>query len=85
MVGLTDIETEGEWKWDTGEPLTYTNWIDEDLRPSDLEDSEKNYAIISYMEGKWKAVGRGHPAWRNTRTAIIEKDGLKAKKPEKNR
>lgn len=84
-IGLTDIETEGEWKWDTGEPLTYTNWIDEELHPNDLEDSEKNYAIISYREGKWDAVGRGHPAWRSTRTAIIEKDGLKAKKPLPNR
>lgn len=84
-IGLTDIETEGEWKWDTGEPLTYTNWIDEELHPNDLEDSEKNYAIISYREGKWDAVGRGHPAWRSTRTAIIEKDGLKAEKPLLNR
>lgn len=84
-IGLTDIETEGEWKWDTGEPLIYTNWIDEELHPNDLEDSEKNYAIISYREGKWEAVGRGHSAWRSTRTAIIEKDGLKAEKPLPNR
>lgn len=27
-IGLTDTITEGEWQWDTGEPVTYTNWVD---------------------------------------------------------
>ncbi|MCE2401665.1 hypothetical protein J4G08_12380 [Candidatus Poribacteria bacterium] len=25
-IGLTDIAEEGKWRWDTGEPVTYTNW-----------------------------------------------------------
>lgn len=24
-IGLSDVETEGEWQWDSGEPVTYTN------------------------------------------------------------
>ena len=29
-IGLTDIAEEGEWQWETGEPVTYTNWKEPD-------------------------------------------------------
>ncbi|MAF08917.1 lectin, partial [Candidatus Poribacteria bacterium] len=25
-IGLTDVGSEGEWRWVTGEPVDYTNW-----------------------------------------------------------
>ncbi len=84
-IGLTDIEKEGEWQWDSGEPVTYTNWIDDDIFPNDLDDEEKDYVIMSFGERQWMAIGRGHPAWHATQTAIIEKDGLQAKKPSTDR
>ena len=29
-IGLTDVAREGEWQWETGEPVTYTNWKEDD-------------------------------------------------------
>ena len=29
-IGLTDVAKEGEWQWETAEPVTYTNWKEDD-------------------------------------------------------
>jgi hypothetical protein len=48
IIGFTDMETEGEWKWVTNEPVTYNYWSSEGPEDAGQED----YAGISY-DGTW--------------------------------
>ncbi|MDE0634487.1 MAG: lectin-like protein [Candidatus Poribacteria bacterium] len=89
-LGLTHVALGNKWQWDTGEPLTYTNWTLKDVfkpdfpnlppdipRPPGFGGPKKDYAIMS-NKGQWEAISQE----RGTRIAIIEKDGLRAKKPD---
>jgi hypothetical protein len=48
IIGFTDMETEGEWKWVTDEPITYNYWSSEG--PDDA--GQEDYAGITYY-GTW--------------------------------
>lgn len=76
-IGLSDVETEGQWQWDSGEPVTYTNWSRNEIFPDDLDDTEKDY-VVKIFTGEWQAVGTESPFWRITRRAILETDELPA-------
>ena len=72
-IGLSDVETEGEWQWESGEPVTYTNWSIHEIFPDDLDAAEKDY-VVKNFRGEWQAVGPESPFWRITRRAILELD-----------
>ena len=73
-IGLSDAENEGEWVWQNGEPLTYTNWGPKHSFPrSMLSPEEKDSAVMTFVNGKWHAVGPGDLLWRMTKMAILEK------------
>lgn len=75
-IGLTDVLKEGEWMWETGEPVAYTNWGEEEEdilgEPPALfkvfgakgdrqrQEEMRDYVIMS---SRWdKEIGKWHPA-----------------------
>ena len=75
-IGLNDIAQEGQWVWDNGEPLTYTNWGLQE--PGDTSIGEEDYVILG-PSGKWEDFGSGYGGISLIRTALIEKENLPVK------
>ena len=74
-IGLTDVEKEGEWSWENGEPVNYTNWAPNE--PQDADWGDEDYVFMGLTpDAKWYDVGPESPMWRMTQMAIIEKKGL---------
>ncbi len=75
-IGLNDLEKEGEWQWDGGEPATYIPWELNEIYPEQtLSDAEKDYVVMNF-KGAWQATGPESTVWIMTRQAILENDGL---------
>lgn len=69
FIGLNDIAEEGQWQWQSGEPVEYTNWVKGVTQ--DKKSKHEDYVILS--KGKWKDIGPRNSQWYNIRTVIIEK------------
>ncbi len=83
-IGLNDLKKEGEWEWDSGEPLTYKIWETNKLYADEtLSDEEKDYVLMS-LNGAWEATAPNSTLWIMTRQAIIENDGRLSTIPPKN-
>ena len=81
-IGLTDFEKEGEWRWSSGEPATYTNWAPNE--PTASPPGEEDYVFMGLNpNGNWFNVGPESPQWRMTQKAIIERQNLASSPPIK--
>lgn len=77
-IGLTDVTKEGEWRWTSGEPATYTHWATDKLTNVDSGDEDYVFMGLS-SDSRWHKVGPQSLAWQMTRMAILEKESLPTK------
>jgi hypothetical protein len=54
-IGFNDAAVEGTWVWASGEPVTYTNWDEDEPNNSMPPDIGEDYAVINwnYDTGGW--------------------------------
>ena len=71
-IGLTDYAAEGEWAWESGEPVSFTNWAPHE--PKDDDKGDEDFVMMDFS-GEWHDVGPNGVEWQMVRLAIIEKDG----------
>ena len=75
-LGLNDVAEEGRWAWDSGEPVTYTNW--EQHRAGGDNTEMKDYVVVEF-NGQWRAIEAGNPRARHITKAILEKAEMPVK------
>lgn len=72
LIGLSDVEEEGQWQWHSGEPVTYTNWAM--YEPQDTDKGDEDYVIL--FADQWVDVGPGDIQWRFIQSVLLEKEEL---------
>ena len=80
-IGLSRVPTTGAlskrakkwWQWDNGDPITYANWLPNEFFSEVLDASERDYAVMTFSDGKWYAVSPDSVIWKMTEMAILEK------------
>ena len=76
LIGLSDVEEEGQWQWHSGEPVTYTNWMRDE--PDDTDKGDEDYVIL--FADQWVDIGPGDIRWRFIQSALLEKEEASLKK-----
>lgn len=69
-IGLSSTQDGASWQWENGEPLTYTNWL-EDV------NSQNGFNIpvaMDFFSKRWMAIGDDNLFLSSIKHAIIEKE-----------
>jgi len=62
-IGINDIEEEGNWRWVSGEPVTYTNW--DTNQPGDHPELEEDWGFTTRAyDGRWHDGEVDYPTLR---------------------
>ena len=72
-TGALSKRTKEWWQWDNGDPITYANWLPNDFFAESLDVNGRVYAVMTFTDGQWYAVGPDSLLWRMTEMAILEK------------
>ena len=75
-IGLSVPENEASWKWDNGQPLTYTNWRNTPKPDSTPAGESKEPFAMGFFSKKWMIIGSNSPFLPSVKHAILEKEGL---------
>lgn len=85
-IGFTDGIKKNDKEWDDGDPLTYTNWDDNNLISDSDKESEKGeqtkYTVLIGVTGKWQRTRSDGHLVNITGKAILEKVDLMIGAPE---
>lgn len=80
-IGLTGSAKESNLYWNTGEPVTYTNWefsqnaVDGD-EPIQNDNANPNYTVLIGRTGRWQMVPQWSPVVGLIEKAILEKENF---------
>lgn len=86
-IGLSDAEEEGQWQWQSGEPVIYTNWGT--YRPEGGNSEDRDYVRTGHFDWGWETTTAGifenpeNPQKRSTHLerAILEKVAMPRRTP----
>ena len=85
-IGYTDGIKKNDKEWDAGDPLTWTNWDENNLIADLDKDTEVNeetkYSVLIGVTGKWQRTRSDGHLVNITEKAILEKVDLMIGAPE---
>lgn len=75
-IGLHAPEKETTWQWNSGEPLTYTNWITSQQPDAVSTPQDERPIAMEFLSKRWMVIGSENPFASVVKYAILEKEDM---------